>query len=269
MKNVRNINATITLVMTLVIATTIISVTPIATAQEKQTSRGFISVSPKTIGVTQTLLVNSWVSPPPPWPPQEYYYNLSITFTKPDQTTETIVVPKSDEAGTVWFNYVPDEVGSWSVMLSWAGDAKYEGCESPPFEFTVQQEPVPAYPSAELPENYWQRPINAENREWYTISGDWLQDQYDSAWSNFNPYSEAPESAHILWKKQTDTGGLIGGAFGTLSYEAGYTVKAVMAGKAYYDAPDGIHCLDVHTGEELWLFQVAFRLLNQSLAPFC
>jgi hypothetical protein len=98
--------------------------------------------------------------------------------------------------GTIRFYYEPNMVGEWSVECSYPGEdmaglhhpdeiVTYLPSSSEPFSFTVQQEPVveagllTGWPWQPLPENYWERPVNTDNREWYQISGDWLMRGYD------------------------------------------------------------------------------------------
>ncbi len=69
----------------------------------------------------------------------------------------------------------------------------------------------------------------------------------------FNPYSQGPDSAHVLWKVQTGMGGIIGGTFGDTAYGSSAPSKIILFGRAYYSASDGVHCVDVHTGEQLWV----------------
>ena len=66
-------------------------------------------------------------------------------------------------------------------------------------------------------------------------------------------YTTAPETPHILWSKQTAITGLIGGKYNGTSYTGGNNVNIILAGLAYYSASDGTHCIDMHTGEELWI----------------
>ena len=84
----------------------------------------------------------------------------------------------------------------------------------------VQQHIIQSYPSTPLPTGYWQRPIQAMNTAWYTISGNWLGGGtlsggaaagFYNVTSNFDPYSTAPNTGHIVWTNLYAPGGLIGG----------------------------------------------------------
>jgi hypothetical protein len=70
--------------------------------------------------------------------------------------------------------YTPNNLGVWSVKFSWPGDEIYAGSETT-VQFTVQEQEISSWPEAALPTGYWERPISAENREWYSLSGSWLQ----------------------------------------------------------------------------------------------
>ena len=116
------------------------------------------------------------------------------------------------------------------------------------------------------------RPIDAQNQDWFTISGNWLGTGATTfgntaySWSgNFNPYSKAPNSAHIVWKKPITLGGLIGGEYGGTSTSNYYTGKSyepefqppiIINGVLYYNEPKarktGFYAVDLRTGETLW-----------------
>jgi hypothetical protein len=150
---------------------------------------------------------------------------------------------------------------------------------------TVQEEPVPAeYGAAPLPTSYWTRPINSMNREWAPIAGNWLglgatsfgvtglyadsgSQGGPSGGSNFDPYSSAPNSAHVMWTKPLAFGGQIGGEFGSLDtslYATGtaYETKfgaVILNGILYYTEypgagsnPAGLKAVDLRTGSTVW-----------------
>ena len=89
-----------------------------------------------------------------------------------------------------------------------------------PVTLTVQSTPVGSVPYTPLPTQYWQTPVNAENvQNWYAITGPWLglaadpfatTGQYNDT-GNYNPYTTAPTTAHILWTKPWCVGGVAGG----------------------------------------------------------
>ena len=82
---------------------------------------------------------------------------------------------------------------------------------------TVQESIVAFLSTAPLPTNYWTRPINAMNYNWFSIAGNWLggPNGIYRLDSQYNPYTIAPNSAHILWTKPESFGGTVGGDFGS------------------------------------------------------
>jgi outer membrane protein assembly factor BamB len=84
---------------------------------------------------------------------------------------------------------------------------------------------------------------------------------------NYNPYTLAPNTAHILWTKPEAFGGIIGGEYGssetsnfyaTSQYEPKFA-PIIMNGILYYTAypgsasnPGGWVAVNLHTGETLW-----------------
>jgi outer membrane protein assembly factor BamB len=247
---------TIAIILTLTVSVLITGISFVS-AQTKKNTVALLNVNPETVQLGKDILITVVVVPMPPLRPDSsqgearsgYYYEL----TKPNGTTETIGPRDSDPAGsgTDWLVYTPDQIGTWKIKFNWAGDELFEGTESPELQFEVQSEPTPSWPSAPLPDYYWSRPISAANREWYVLGGAWMEATGRDT-PCFNPYSTAPESSHILWKVQTGGGGLIGGMMGSTAYQSTAPSKVIIMGRAYFVANDGTHCIDVHTGEELW-----------------
>ena len=97
----------------------------------------------------------------------------------------------------------------------------------------MQTPPASTLSQTPLPTNYWTTPINAQNQLWYTISGNWLAQGLNgfqatnyNGTGNFNAYTTAPNSPHILWTKPLQDGGLIGGEFGGTDTSNYYTGKS-------------------------------------------
>ncbi|MFB3889839.1 MAG: PQQ-binding-like beta-propeller repeat protein [Candidatus Bathyarchaeia archaeon] len=252
-----SILAAFTVVFTLIIAASSVMFVPIASAAKTPVAAN-VAVNPKVSGLGHPITVSAFITPMPETF-RNHYTEVYIIFTKPDGTTVTEGPLTTYPEGTLYLTYTPDKLGSWSVKLTWAGDDTHEGAESESFAFTVQQEPLPTTPVVPLPSGYWARPINAENREWYQISGDWYYSgkvmNYNASGGSFNPYSKAPETAHVLWKHQPYIGGLVGGDYGDKFYSVLYLpseLTVILAGRVYYPLHDGIHCLDLRTGQELW-----------------
>jgi hypothetical protein len=80
----------------------------------------YLSFSPNPIGVNQPLLVNLWMQPPTHVSRQ--LKGFEVTFTKPDGTKDVIGPIDSYKGdGTAWFEYKPDQAGTWTVKLDWPG----------------------------------------------------------------------------------------------------------------------------------------------------
>ncbi len=274
-----------------------------------QTS-AYLSLRHNPTGLNQEVLVNSWVVPnaprwadlglTPPTNPSDPLWipgtsstsgiprlGYTYTITKPGGQVQT-VVRTSDGPSSDWFTFVPDQLGTWQVEFSWAGvtltfangsTVTFTSCTTGKIPLVVQEAQIPYYPVAELPTDFWNYPINSEMREWYRISGPYLEPTtgtargYDSSGSRFNPYSRAPNTAHIAWMDPPAIGmaGLIGGQFNQIPQwgaTAG-TINVVMAGKAYYTAGNQIYCLDVRSGQRLWTVPgtYLFGMIEGSAAP--
>jgi outer membrane protein assembly factor BamB len=266
----------------------------------------FIEVNPNPVGVNQTTYVNMWLDKVPPTAVMYWgmmWHNFEVTVTKPDGTTETLGPFSSDATGGAWTTYVPKSVGTYKFLFNFPGQTvvyeneypyynislsgyyvdydrindTYTASTSKEVTLTVQQQPVTtAYPPNPLPTEYWSRPINSINREWYVLGGNWLglSAGYPSPYAggynqngNFNPYTTAPESAHVLWTKPLAFGGQIGGEFGSTEtniyatgtpYEAKFAA-VILNGILYYNEYPGawnnhgpLIAIDLRTGKTLW-----------------
>jgi outer membrane protein assembly factor BamB len=273
------------------------------------TTYAFISVEPNPVGVGQTAYISFWIDKVPPTAEGYWGYkwhNMTVTVTKPNGDVQTLKMADSDAVGGTWTSYVPDQVGTYKFVGNFPAQIPvvekpypyggfiplgadfindtYTASTSKEVTVTVQQEQVTtAYPATPLPTDYWQRPINSMNREWYSIGGNWLglaatsfgaTGTYDQN-GNFNPYTTAPNSAHVLWTKPLAFGGQIGGEFGsdeTSLYSTGTAYEAkfgavILYGILYYTAYPGagnnigpLTAVDLRTGKTLWTKNTATPL---------
>jgi len=239
------------------------------------------------------------------------FANVSVTITKPDGNKETfkpidlslqtlgINEPgRMQIVGHLMFRYVPTMVGNYSITASFPGQTYttdyvsntiklsvfYKPSSSgAPTVFRVQEERVSGglidgSPWSPLPQNYWENPVQTNNREWYTISGDWVQGNYDRLGSNYNPYSQAPNSPHILYSRQIADSGLIGGIWGSLplpqssgQYNAlAYTSDPIIEGGKFYrnHRAGYFECVDLRTGTRLWEAAGSVSLAQRLDLPF-
>jgi outer membrane protein assembly factor BamB len=229
-----------------------------------------LSIKPyPNVGLGQDILINAWITPPP-LTDRQNYEGYVFTFTRPDGTSFTIGPMDSEGPGTVWFNLPLDTLGNWSITFDFPGDYA-----SKPTSITryinVQNEWIPGYPDTPLPTQPWTYPINIQNRQWRTIAGIWQGGSYNASEGSFNPYTEAPRTAHILWyiPSYGQLGGFIGSpngiatSGGQVEYAAEsatvgvytsstYSIRTIMAGRGYSTSGGNITCFDIHTGEVLW-----------------
>jgi hypothetical protein len=259
----------------------------------------FCSVAPNPVGRGQPVNVNFWVNLPPPTASGQYgdrWHNIHVIVTHPDGHEETLGPQSgftSDATGGTHTTYTPETTGEYTFQMTFDGQTLagenlgapassypnigdyYEPSESNVVTLVVQEEPIPEPPVTPLPTNYWTRPIYGENNAWSVIGGNWLglaastfatTGMYNAT-GNYNPYTTAPNSAHILWTKPEAFGGIIGGEFGssltanyysTSQYEPKFA-PIIMQGILYYTMypgsstyPTGWAAVDLHTGETIW-----------------
>jgi outer membrane protein assembly factor BamB len=258
----------------------------------------FCSVSPNPIGIGQTVNVNFWVNEPPPTASAQYgdrWQNMTVIVTTPGGTTTTLGPFTSDDTGGSHTTYTPTVVGNYTFQMFFGGQTLagdnlapgtiassipeignyYEPSKSNVFTLTVQQTAITNIPVTPLPTNYWTRPIYAQNTNWYSIAGNWLglsastfaaTGMYNAT-GNYNPYTTAPTTGHILWTKPEAFGGIIGGEFGgsetsnyysTSQYEPKFA-PIIMQGILYYTVypgastyPEGWVAVNLQTGQTIW-----------------
>jgi outer membrane protein assembly factor BamB len=214
---------------------------------------------------------------------------LMVTITKPDGTTETFGPYTTDSTSGAYFFYTPTQIGKYYIQTSFPGQWDnytsgiqrwYKPSISDKYEWTIQEEPIPAYPNVPLPTDYWTRPIYGENKGWNTIADNWLQIRYDYVTTGvtrvtpaFAPYTSAPDSAHVLWAKPLWLGGIAGGRWNDTVYYTGLVYEEpyepiIQAGRLYYIYHDqtsttgyGTYCLNLYTGEQIYY-------LNNTLINF-
>lgn len=262
-----------------------------------------LSFRPNPIGAGQSLIVNIWVTPAVH--PSRYFKDFKVTITHPDGTAEEILKNSYRADATAWFEYVPTEVGNYTFkfdfpgayfpagnytiapgafggagIVSFTDSAYYKPSSSPVRTLVVQQDMVASWPPAASPTDYWTRPVHVENREWWTISGNWPAQayrgggyQWDQMYPNtsptwnaqhkFTPWVQGPNSAHIVWKEQGNLAGIIGGQAGQYGYTgAPPNPSIIYAGRAYQSTTKvnttslGTltywQCYDIRTGKLYW-----------------
>jgi hypothetical protein len=143
-----------------------------------------LSFRPNPIGVGQTLLVNLWTSPAT-HAARHHIQAYVVTITKPDGTIETKTLDSYPADATAWFEYTPDQVGTYKLKFDFLGtffptanltggfmqmgpqlvaSAYYKPSSSPGLNLIVQTDMVNSLYST-LPTDYWTRPAHVENRD--------------------------------------------------------------------------------------------------------
>jgi outer membrane protein assembly factor BamB len=255
----------------------------------------YVNASPNPVGVGQTVYVSLFFSKPIPivnstsfFLAATQYIGLKINIVKPDGSNETLGPYTSDTTGGVGaVEFVPATVGNYTFQGIFPGQSlgtdptgttyNMDPAVSPPVKLVVQQSPVSGYSSAPLPSSYWTRPLYASNYGWpQTIGGNWYglgrpgfdnTGGYDGSGNNFQPYSTAPTTAHVLWTKLTTTGGQPGGETPANEMSA-YTASSplyhffepiILNGILYYNwyaaqtDVAGIAAVNLRTGQTLWV----------------
>ena len=261
----------------------LVSMAPVLSVDAQVTKETFpvIGATPNPVGRGEETLI--WIgisdSKAYAW---EGWEGLTVIVTKPDNTTETLGPFKTDSTGSAGFAYTPTMTGIYYLQThfpqqsyNWTsgttidptrrGVIIYKESTTPKYALTVTEELRQFYPSPALPTEYWTRPINSQDRDWYTISSSWLFSAGGTA--QYVPYNDGPKSPHILWTKKYAFGGLTGGEFMDKSFETGdayegkWAGSVILSGRLFYnrDRNTGVSntsqevvSVDLHTGEELW-----------------
>jgi len=255
------------------------------------TTFAYILVTPNPIGVGQQADVIMWVDKTMGgWgaasPGNDIrMHDYKLTITKPDGTTETKTWDTIwDTTSSQYTSYVPDQTGEYTFkfdfpeqVCTYSTDYQNDTylASSATTTLTVQEEPVTDYGSYPLPQEYWMRPIYGENTDWWSISSNWLgtgSPEFKTINWAYNvaiPGAVGSQTAHIMWTRPLQTGGVVGGTnfltpgdtyFEGTAYSQRFTNPIIVAGKLIYTEPlnYGLQtggptvCVDLRTGELLW-----------------
>ena len=254
-------------------------------------SFAYISIAPSPVGVGQTAQVYLWVDIPMPSAALTNDIRrrgYQLTITKPDGTIQTenwdII---SDTTGIQFWSYTPDQIGNYSFKFNYSGqtytwsgtyqnDTMAPASASTTLEVTDTLLPAPigSYP---LPTEYWTRPIEGQNTFWFAISSNWLNAPYirsgstitgGAGYGRYQPDGSGPNSPHVMWSKELQFGGIVGGNNTTIpgetyymggSYNVRFSNAMVVQGNLYYQESYGngggggdYVAVNIRTGEELW-----------------
>jgi hypothetical protein len=277
-------------------------------------SFAYLAAQPDPVGLGQLVTVFMWVDTPLPSSAaandiRRVDYKLTITDPDGATTTENWDTVE-DTTGVQYYSFTPAKVGEYTLLFEYAGQVytwsgAYANDEFLPASasktITVQEEslpePVLSYP---LPTEYWTRPIEGQNTDWWSISSNWLNPPYirvgdsgtqgavsscdtQGGYGRFQPDGIAPNSPHVMWSRPIQDGGVVGGssydALGKTYYMGGsYNVRfrdaIVMHGRLYYQLPwgntgdgGGYMCVDLRTGETIW-GPLDFGTTTRHFGPF-
>ena len=246
----------------------------------------YLVPSPNPVGVGQRVIIVMWIDKPLPESNvgnDIRRHGYTLTITKPDGTTEKKEWAVVDDTTSIqYYVYTPAQVGEYTLKFDYAGQTyTWDATNnqrtytndiflpaSKTVTLTVQQDPLPepinSYP---LPTEYWTRPIEGQNTDWWSISSNWLSGAYTIR--GIQNDGAAPETPHIMWTKSIQDGGVVGGSITTAldgdTYYSGmaYMTRAnnpiILHGRLYYELPfgnsgggGGWMCVDLRTGEEIW-----------------
>ena len=286
-------NTTTTLIALILILTTItaaLAILPVAyatTPPKTWTTVVYLSVSPNPIGVGQQalfIMFNEKYHPTTQNTMGGRFSGYTLEIKRPDGKTDTLGPYTADAIAAAYAYYKPDQIGIYECVFhfpaqiientnpppTWAsfnhpdqiGDT-YAASTSNTVYLNVTQELVQSYPEAPLPTDYWTRPINGMNRNWYQISEDWLLGAAQPGPYRYSPYMTGPESAHVLWQRPLWEGGIGGGDAGSHAYtglreEGSGGDPIILNGKLYYadrgtnTGTWGWYAVDLYTGQTLY-----------------
>src|SRR3989304_6925676 len=185
-----------------IIALTLVAI-PLANAHTPKwdiKTYAYIVALPHTVGVGQTATVYAFLgnAPLPGSAIQNTYrrHNYEIIVTAPDGTKTTQFYDTvQDTTGAQGYVFKPTQVGTYNLTFNYKGQGPLlSGIDQAPSTsansyindtylpssatgiLIVQQDPIPERPLDlnVLPTEYWARPINGMNNNWYTVSSNWL-----------------------------------------------------------------------------------------------
>ncbi len=264
----------------------------------------FVNVAPNPAGVGQQCLVVVWLDKMPDGTlvtNNIRFHNYKVIITAPDGTKQTVTWETvTDTTSSAYTTFTPTQIGTYTFDFSFPGQKYNTGtpgvdynansqyvndtymASSASTTLIVQEEPAPSGTYTPLPTEYWTRPIEGQNANWYAIGSNYLYPMgaaYSFGSVRYQADGTAPDSGHVMWSKPITFGGIVGGnneystpnspstqtgitgtAFYTgLSYETKFNTPIIISGRLFYGLPHsnngaggGYICVDLRTGEEIW-----------------
>ncbi len=250
----------------------------------KAKAYAYIGATPNPVGVGQPTLLHFGITRELQIT-QDGWEGITVTVTRPDQTTETLGPKRTDATGGTGLMYTPSMEGTYKLQTHFPAqwynyssfdfftftflniNTYYEDADSEVLELVVVAEQQVYWPGIPLPTEYWTRPIDSQLREWAAVSASWLEPTGFGVNPIVEKNDDAPETAHILWEKPFVLGGLAGGDLGDWgtytgdAYEGKFINSLIIQGVLIYrkfddiggdDVDNWIVAVDLHTGETLW-----------------
>jgi outer membrane protein assembly factor BamB len=253
---------------------------------EKIPTYSYIHVGPNPVGVGQTVSVIFWINIYPPTAAGSAgdRWTFYLDITAPDGKITTQGPLTSDPVGGSFVGFTPDQTGTYNFTCRFPGqvltgktgtgimgsNSAYINdtylASSASTLLTVQEEGISQSPESPLPTEYWTRPINGQNNDWYIISSSWLAGA--QILNRYQADGSAPNSGHVMWTKEFSFGGVVGGTntgidgmtyYSGTAYEGKMGSAIIMQGRLYYALPksdspsgEGYNCVDLLTGETLF-----------------
>ena len=267
----------------------------------------YIAVAPNPVGVGQSVSIYIWLNQvfDQAAITNDYrFHNYELTITEPNGATTSMSWPTvSDPTSNQLTHYTPTQTGTYKLTFTFPGQAinAYAHATLVPISFfggplvpdqfvndtylpssasttlTVQSTPLPPpVGSSPMPTQYWTRPIFGENTAWWSISSNWLGTGAPGYSSNVGPGEEfyhpdavGPLTAHIMWTKPLQSGGVAGGNSFVIqgdtymegsAYVQRYVNPIILDGMLYYTEPVGetgvsagpTDCVNLQTGQLIW-----------------
>jgi hypothetical protein len=270
---------------------TLVSTTNAHTPAWEITTFAYIHVAPDPVGVGQVVNVIMWVDKTMGgWFAASAdndirMHDYKLTITRPDGETETQTWPIVwDTTSSQYTSYTPTQTGEYTFkfdfpkqVCTWSTDYQNDTylASSATTTLTVQEEPVTTISGYPLPKEYWTRPIYGENTDWWAVSSNWLgtgSPEFKTINWAYNvaiPGAVGSQTAHIMWTRSLQSGGVVGGTdfinsgdtyFEGTAYSQRFTNPIIMAGKLFYKEPLNAWgsqsgptvCVDLRSGELLW-----------------
>ncbi len=278
------------LMMSIVIPMTTLSTASAHTPAWEIPSYPYMSASPNPVGVGQDVYIFCWIDLPVQGAGVNNdirRHDYTLTITRPDGTNETQTWAIIDDTtGIQSYKYTPSTTGNYTLTFNYAGQihtwsGAYNGDHYMPAKATTtlkvtDEQITPVTPGANLPTEYWSRPINGQNANWYVIASNWLNSPQirsgatstgGAGYGRYQPDGIGPESPHVLWTKPIQFGGVAGSAtmnegesfYTGSSYNPRFANALIIQGTLFYQEPYGNSggggdyvSVDLLTGKENW-----------------